>query len=506
MTDWAGAAARRYHELTKHSFESVRRGARFLDWDNRPIPFKEYAGIVPVALPRELPQPPVPALAALAAPPGPPAGTPGPADLARLLRWGAGVVRTRTVGPGGVHHFRSYASAGALYPVEVYLACADLPGIGAGLYHFHPLELALRPLRARDVRAALAAAADAPELAEAAAVLVLTGILWRSAWKYEARAYRHLYWDAGTMLANLLALAASAGLGPRLLTGFVDAEVNRLVGVDGEREAALALLAVGRGEVAPAGPPAGPIAPEVRPLSAQEIRYPEASALHAASSLAGVEDVRRYRGREAVAPAPVASGPSAPDPLEAVIARRHSVRDFTLGPVPASTAASLLALATAPIPSDAPTLVGLELIANALSGLEPGAYHFLPPDRFEPLRRGDFRAEAGCLCLGQPLGARAAATVFLMTDLEAALGALGARGYRAAQLESGICAGRIYLGATAQDLGATGLTFYDDEVSAFFAVGTSPMLCVALGRERRPAPGDQPGWLSATERRSRRGG
>jgi hypothetical protein len=69
-----------------------------------------------------------------------------------------------------------------------------------------------------------------------------------------------------------------------------------------------------------------------------------------------------------------------------------------------------------------------------------------------------------------------------------ALGALGRRGYRAAQLEAGIVAGRIYLCAYADHFGATGLTFYDDEVTRFFspdAEGKNCMLVVAVGDSPR---------------------
>jgi SagB-type dehydrogenase family enzyme len=191
-TNWDTEAARYYHEATKHSYESVRRRARPLDWATKPSPYKEYPGI-------EL--------------------EPLPPELDRLLRLGAGVVRRR-----GEYEFRTYSSAGALYPIEVYVATAD------GLFHFHPRELGLRRLRDEDVRGALGGGE---------VVLALTGILWRTAWKYEARGYRHLFWDAGTMLANLLELAPGE---VRVLTGFVDDEVNEVLGVDGVEEAAVALL------------------------------------------------------------------------------------------------------------------------------------------------------------------------------------------------------------------------------------------------------------------------
>jgi SagB-type dehydrogenase family enzyme len=190
--NWKTEAARRYHEATKHSYESVRRRARPLDWANQPIPYKDYPEL-------EL--------------------EPLPPELDRLLRLGAGVSRRRRG-----YDFRTYSSAGALYPIEVYVATAG------GLFHFHPGELGLRRLRDEDVRGALGGGE---------VVLALTGILWRTAWKYDARGYRHLFWDAGTMLANLLELAPG---GTRVVTGFIDDEVNAVLGVDGSDEAALALL------------------------------------------------------------------------------------------------------------------------------------------------------------------------------------------------------------------------------------------------------------------------
>jgi hypothetical protein len=71
-----------------------------------------------------------------------------------------------------------------------------------------------------------------------------------------------------------------------------------------------------------------------------------------------------------------------------------------------------------------------------------------------------------------------------MTDLEHGLAALGNRAYRDAHLEAGLHAGRAYLAAYALGRGATGLTFYDDDTTNFFAphaAGKSPLLMVAIG-------------------------
>ncbi|HXF73466.1 MAG TPA: Lrp/AsnC ligand binding domain-containing protein [Actinomycetota bacterium] len=126
-------------------------------------------------------------------------------------------------------------------------------------------------------------------------------------------------------------------------------------------------------------------------------------------------------------------------------------------------------------------------VVHDVEGIEPGAYAF-EGGELRPLRAGEFRAHAGFLCLEQPLGAEGAATHFLLADLERALSALGDRGYRVVQLAGGIAAGRMYLAAYAQRVGATALTFYDDEVTRFFgrpAEGLACVLAVAVGRSPR---------------------
>jgi nitroreductase len=106
----------------------------------------------------------------------------------------------------------------------------------------------------------------------------------------------------------------------------------------------------------------------------------------------------------------------------------------------------------------------------------------------ELLQEGDFRQHAGMLALGQDLAADASVDIFFLCDLPLVLERFGNRGYRAAQLEAGIFGGRIYLAAYGQGFGATGLTFFDDDVIEFFsphAAGKSVMFLIALGYAAR---------------------
>jgi SagB-type dehydrogenase family enzyme len=135
------------------------------------------------------------------------------------------------------------------------------------------------------------------------------------------------------------------------------------------------------------------------------------------------------------------------------------------------------------------TLNDLYLIVHAVEGLPSGAYVFRRQQRaLELLKPGDFRRDAGYLGLGQEIPADCSVNIYFMADMHRVLEHFGNRGYRAAQLEAAIMGGRIYLAAYAQRLGASGLTFFDDDVTEFFspdAAGKSAMFLIAVGKSAR---------------------
>src|SRR5260370_4719475 len=138
-------AAWTYHAGTKHSYCSVGNHPHFLDWANRPLPFKIYPKIEPLPLPRDAPQTGVAALSAISEPvPSSRADSvPGVEDLARLLYFSAGITKQRAY-PGGEIYFRAAACTGALYEIELYVVTGVLPDFEAGLYHFDPADASLR--------------------------------------------------------------------------------------------------------------------------------------------------------------------------------------------------------------------------------------------------------------------------------------------------------------------------------------------------------------------------
>ncbi len=511
-------AAWAYHNGTKHSYQSIRTNLHYLDWENQPIPFKIYSGVEPIPLNRQLSSSGMPALAAI--------GTavasdkefvaPTSQSLAEILFLSAGVTRRRSY-PGGEMMFRAAACTGALYHIDFYLACGDLEDLEAGVYHFSPHDFALRRLRQGDYRAVLArASGNEPSVVTAPVILVCASTYWRNAWKYQARAYRHCYWDNGTILANLLAAACARQLPAKVVVGFVDASVSELLGLDVEREAPLSLIALGHmTSRAPVPPPTmEPLALETVPLSKSEIEYPAIRAMHEASSLQSEEEVAAWRG-EAPRQGPSTklraggrrtdeSGKGArlfplqplgddeipQDKIEEVVIRRGSTRQFARESITFAQLSTMLDRATRGIPADflipAESLNDLYLIIHAVDDIPPGAYYFRRDKRaLELLKEGDFRRQAGNLGLGQEIPADCSVNVYFLADLKHALERFGNRGYRAAQLEASIMGGKLYLAAYAQHLGASGLTFFDDDVTEFFsphAAGKSVMFLIALGK------------------------
>jgi SagB-type dehydrogenase family enzyme len=490
-------AAARLHALTRHGSPVDRSqlvAFRPLDPANRPAPFKRYADRPIVALPTDFERSGEAAAAVLS---GQARREPATLDarvLARLLFFTGGVTRvSEPRGGGDPTWFRAAMSAGNLHPVEVYVVCAELGNVPAGVHHFAPLEVGLTTLREGDHRDLLAAGTGAPEVTALPCSLVLTGVPFRTAWKYGERGYRHLFWDAGSMLGNLLALAEAFGLSARVYAGFVDRAVAELVGVDGVEELPLAVVTIGHSDAhAPAGGDGERLARldlATAPVAPRPTRFPLIQEAHDDGNLTDVDAVTAWRTEAA------SLGLSAPDelevpahagtePLEDVILRRGSTRLMRPDPVRSELLTWGMGVAGRPVPGDftaaGHTLVQHFLAVHAVEGVEPGAYRWRA-GLLEQRRPGDHRALTAHLCLDQPLGGDAAFTAFHAADLDGVLATLGSRGYRATQLEAGIVAERLALAAFTLDEGATGLTFYDELVSQFFGTPTRCLLVTAVG-------------------------
>ncbi|HLA39457.1 MAG TPA: SagB/ThcOx family dehydrogenase [Candidatus Glassbacteria bacterium] len=167
-----------------------------------------------------------------------------PIDLAALgqLLWASQGITARTRN----FFFRAAPSAGALYPVETYVACHHVEGAQMGLFHYNVPEHKLELLIAGDLRdLLLKAGLMQPVLYESSLVFIWSAVVKRSRWKYHQRAWRYIYLDCGHLAQNLALAAEALGLGCCLTGAFFDDEINELLGVDPVEEPVVYMCAVG---------------------------------------------------------------------------------------------------------------------------------------------------------------------------------------------------------------------------------------------------------------------
>jgi len=558
-----------YHEATKHSEASLMTSRHYLDFNNKPIPFKIYLELPSITLPISFPTPEVNALSCISdminqrshhdtnglttttktsRNSNNSSNTPelDAENLAEILFFSAGITREMKY-PYGNYYMRAASATGALYPIELYVVCDDISSdLEAGVYHFSPADFSLTQIRKGTYKRYLAAAANNQDIANSAITVVFTSFAWRNAWKYQARSYRHWFWDSGVIAANLLATTYAMRLPTRIITGFLDDTLNQLLCVEDQREAAIAMAAIGAGSSKDTIAPSQQEnevdrisflrIPKIRALSKRgEINYPEIWELNQASKLTSKQEIEgwvsnAHRHHQLLSAASHRSQDRGtdsnniiitPNELEEDIKNSHSLKEtilwrgssrrFARSNISLTTLKTILYNSSRGVPMDifrdGNSLLGIYFIANGVDDLTPGAYFYnrngsvtSSNTSIEKIKEiASSRNISGYLCLGQSLFRDASAVFFLMTDLQAVLRSLGNRGYRASQFEAGIIAGKIYLAAYALGIGASGSTFFDDAVTEAFsphASNKSTMIAVGVGV---PAYKASPGKILSTK-------
>jgi len=459
-----------YHRLTAYATDRhwlepldddrLRQDFMPMSADDRPPPFKEY----PTGLPRvQLPD--APGTTAVAA-----ELLNGACDvlgrtsvnlsvLSAILAQCAGL--TRRV-PHSDDYFRAASSAGNCHPLELYVCARETDGLADGVWHYDPRGHALTKI-------------GPPPNGDVAA-LVVSGVPWRSCWKYAERGYRYLGWDCGTVAAQALLAAYAQGVNARLETAFVDSTVGRLIGAQENDEFPLVIvpLGVGTPAVNPSGEAIG------GHLGGRFQRFAVVTAAHEAGNLTAPEEVADWRQRHAgqrhiargLTTIPEGTGS---DPFDVLVHKRRSARKFDpRAAIPLTAAQWIADAASAVLPWDAGQLHDVRVVVHRVGDLRSGSYR---PVAGEWVRIGPSDRELTYrTCVDQELG-RDAAALFFITPSPGPDVAPDARTYRAALLAAGVVVGKTYLAAAALGLGCSGLTFVDSLLPA--VIGAPAALAVA---------------------------
>ena len=142
---------------------------------------------------------------------------------------------------------RTAPSAGALYPMEVYVFAHSVEGLNPGLYHYRPRGHALDLIRKGNMRRKVSdAGLGQRPLQEAAVVIALTGVFNRTTGKYGERGIKYVLMEAGHVAQNVLLEVVSLGLGAVPIGAFNDEAFDQLIGLDSKNTGTLYLIALGR--------------------------------------------------------------------------------------------------------------------------------------------------------------------------------------------------------------------------------------------------------------------
>jgi len=160
-------------------------------------------------------------------------------EVSQLL-WAAQGITDSTYG------LRTAPSAGALYPIEIYIIVGEVEGLESGIYRYNPHEHELIATSSKDVRVELSESALGQEwVSKAPMDIVICAVYSRVTGKYGNRGNRYVHMEAGHVAQNVYLQAVSLNLGTVVVGAFFDDKVQRVIGAM-ESEIPLYIMPVGK--------------------------------------------------------------------------------------------------------------------------------------------------------------------------------------------------------------------------------------------------------------------
>ncbi len=494
MPELRHSIAHHYHERTKYDPDTIASKNQGLDWSKQPVPFKEYK----IGTVFDL----KPYIQESSLDSDDNTDTKWWRRLSRLLFCSYGLT-ARMPSMGSAVFLRSAPSAGGLYPAEIYIVSRGTPLLPAGLYNYQSRTHSLLQFWENNVWQTLQEACFwHPALESTQLAIVITAVFYRSAWRYEDRAYRRIFLDTGHLLGNIELSAATCDFRPHLIGGFVDKAVNDMLYIDPEQEGATAVLPIADlldiKQNLPTGRTALP--------SATETEYPKIpdgeliQYIHTATQILpgttgklNLPEIKQNKSIEDKYKFPFCQKISTLttqidwgdklDKLEATILKRRSTRAYSGDDLTLDELKSLLDFTYQPqhyIDQEldiSPDYFDLNLIqtfiaTSGVEGLEAGCYYYAPASQeLRQIRFKNFRRELHFLCLGQDLGRDASAVIFHTADLKASVSQYGDRVYRYLHMDAGHLGQKLNLAAVRLNIGVSGIGgFFDDKVNEVLGI------------------------------------
>jgi SagB-type dehydrogenase family enzyme len=387
-------------------------------------------------------------------------------EVARILVM-TQAITARSRGGGTDFWFRSAASAGALYPTEIYLASRSVAGLEDGIYHYSAFDHRLAQIRQGSF-------VNLDDEAEFRVVFFFTAIFFRSSWKYRDRAYRYSLLDTGHVLENHILALKAMDIPYRIHYDFQDREVNHLLGIEDGKEATLVMVDIpGIGSLSLNIPKN-----DIAPLPSQIAKASRVARVEKDYDLLRQfnESCFEVRPHSAVKISdklglqlkPV-SGIIENNPEEVlfdypeVLFQRRSKRNF----VDRAMSPSALAKISAAMMAESYPYVAPGMLIGTSEAMPSGLYVFDQESRkIYRAAEGSFHDAMADICLHQMWIATASIHFVFLSNLDIIDASAGPRGYRYAMISAGRMGQRLYLAATALGIGCCGIgAFYDRDAA-----------------------------------------
>ncbi|MFT8351018.1 SagB/ThcOx family dehydrogenase [Clostridium saccharoperbutylacetonicum] len=142
--------------------------------------------------------------------------------------------------------FRTVPSAGARFPLELYLVVLNSIDLEQGVYHFDIKNNQLEKIKSGNYKNEIGKYCNNQDfVSNSSVVIIMTTVFERNMEKYGERGYRYILLDAGHVGQNMYLAATYLGLGAVTIGGFNDDKINQLIGVDGIDETSIYIGVVG---------------------------------------------------------------------------------------------------------------------------------------------------------------------------------------------------------------------------------------------------------------------